>query len=212
MTSESAFRYWLITVALCIVAMAVSMAYVDRPVAEFVEAHIRHTQFWDWLDRALSPFVFVVGAALLCFLGCGVWLISGHELPTWTETPFLISAAVMWGIACEIGLKHIFGRGWPDPTFVQQHRYGFRLLHGDRYWDSFPSGHATVALAILSVLWILKSRWAVPVTPIAALLLAALVLGNSHWLSDVIAGAFLGASIGWMTVRLLHSVSKGILN
>ena len=208
MTRKAAFRFWLLTLALCVAAIALCIAFVDRPVAEFVETHIRHTEFWDWLDRAMHPFIFVVGAALLFFLGCGVWSISGRELPTWTETPFLISAAVMWGIACEIGLKHIFGRGWPDPTYVQQHRYGFRLLHGASHWDAFPSGHTTVALAILSVLWILKSRWAAPVTPIVVLLLAALVVGNFHWLSDVIAGTFLGASIGWATVRLLHPLAK----
>jgi membrane-associated phospholipid phosphatase len=208
MTHESAFRYWLLALALCIAAIAVSIAYVDRPVAEFVETHIRHTEFWDWLDRAMHPFYFVVGAALLFFLGCGVWLIYGREFPPWTKTPFLVSAAVMWSIACVIGLKHIFGRGWPDPIFVEQHRYGFRLLQGDTYWDAFPSGHTTVALAILSVLWILKSRWAAPVAPIVALLLSALVIGNFHWLSDVIAGAFLGVSVGWATVQLLRPAIK----
>jgi len=35
------------------------------------------------------------------------------------------------------------------------------------------------------------------------ILLTAVVVTNGHWLSDVIAGAFLGASIGWMTVLLL---------
>lgn len=204
MTREVAFRFWLLALALCAATVALCMAYVDRPVAEFVEAHIRHTEFWDYLDRSLHPFLFVVGAALLFFLGCGVWVISGRQLPSRTETPFLTSAAVMWGIACVISLKHIFGRGWPDPTFVQEHRYGFHFLHGEKYWDAFPSGHTTVAVAILSVLWMVKSRWAAPVAVIVALLLAALVVGNYHWLSDVIGGIFLGVSIGWVTVRLLH--------
>jgi len=40
---------------------------------------------------------------------------------------------------------------------------------------------------------------------LAVLLCCGVVVTNGHWLSDVIAGAFLGASIGWMTVRLLDS-------
>jgi membrane-associated phospholipid phosphatase len=208
MTRETAFKYWLLALAICIAAVSLCMVYVDRPLAEFVEAHIRHTWVWDVIDRSLHLFLFVVAAVLVFFLGCGVWLISGRELQSWTETPFLISAAVMWSIACDISLKHIFGRAWPDPTFVQEHRYGFHLLRGDTYWDAFPSSTTTVSLAILSVLWMLKPRWAVPVTLLVALLLVALVIGNYHWLSDVIAGIFLGVSIGWATVRLLHPLKR----
>jgi membrane-associated phospholipid phosphatase len=97
--------------------------------------------------------------------------------------------------------KRIFGRAQPEPEFVQNHLYGFRLLHGGPHWQSFPSGTAMISVAIVSALWILQPRWRVPGALIAALLCVAVVLTNYHWVGDVIAGMFLGSFIGWRSVR-----------
>lgn len=208
MNQPTAFRCWLTGLALCTVAVGVCVAYVDRSLALFFDAHIRHTNLWIWLDVALFPFVAIVGAAFIFQCACGVWLIAGHQLQAWTEIPFLCSWSAIAGVASEIILKRIFGRGWPDPTFIQNHLYGFRFLHAGWHWDSFPSGTATVSAAILAVLWILRPRWRVPGVVVVFFLMAAVVVMNYHWLSDVIAGGFLGLSVGWSTVRLLHPFER----
>lgn len=204
MTREAPFRYWLFAFALSAAAVGLCIAYVDRPLAEFLEERVRHTEFWIWLARALRPLALVVVAALAFLFGCGVWLISGRELPPWTETWLLYSWAAIWAVASEITFKRMFGRGWPDPTFVSNHLYGFHFLRGEAHWDSFPSGTATVSSAMLSVLWILKPRWRAVGLAIVVLLGVAVVIGNFHWLSDVIAGVFLGVTVGWSAVRLLR--------
>jgi membrane-associated phospholipid phosphatase len=208
MTNRGAFRYWLLALALCAIAVVACIFYVDRPLAEFLEGHVRHTEFWVWLQRALRPFALVVVAALAFLFGCGVWLVSGRQLRPWTETPLLYSWATIWAVASEIIFKRIFGRGWPDPTFVRDHLYGFHFLHGQTHWDSFPSGTTTVSVAILSVLWVVRPRWRIAGLLIAILLSGAVVVGDFHWLSDVIAGAFLGVTIGWSTVRLLNPQNR----
>jgi membrane-associated phospholipid phosphatase len=209
MTGNAPFRYWLLALALCVAAVGVCIAYVDRPLAEWSEAHVRHTEFWTALNLALYPFLLIVVAALFFLLGCGISLISGRPLRPWTGIPILCSWATMWAIASEIILKRIFGRGWADPTFVRDRLYGFHFLHGETHWDAFPSGTATVSFAILAVLWILKPRWRAAGTATVALLCAAVVIGNYHWLSDVIAGGFLGVTIGWGTVALLYPIIQG---
>ena len=196
-------RHWLLALVLCAGACGLSIAYLDFPLALFLDAHVRHTEFWIWLRIGLYPFVLIVPAALFSLLGCGVWRIAGRELRQWTEIPLLCSWAAMWAVAAEHILKQIFGRGWPDPTFVRDHLYGFHFLHGETHWDSFPSGTAAVSVAVLAVLWDRKPGWQIGSLLIVILLLAAVILGNYHWLSDVIAGVYLGALIGRATPSLL---------
>lgn len=207
MTREAAFRYWLLALALCAVTVSLCIAYIDRPLALFF-AHVRHTELWSWLNFALRPFPLAVAAALIFLITCGVWLISGHQLRPWTATPFLCSSSAMAAVAIVVSLKRIFGRGWPDPTFICDHLYGFHFLRGEMHWDSFPSGTASVSVAILAVLWILKPHWRLMGLLVVIFLISAVVITNYHWLSDVIAGAFLGMSIGWATLRLLHPFSR----
>lgn len=207
MTGKAAFRRWLRALALCVVGVGLCMAFVDRPLAEWLDAHVRHTKFWEALHLALYPFLLVVVAELFFLFGCGLWLISGRSLRPWTAIPIVCSWATVWAIASEIILKRIFGRGWPDPTFVRDHLYGFHFLQGETHWDAFPSGTASVSFAILAVLWTLTPRWRAAGTAIIVLLSIAVVIGNYHWLSDVIAGGFLGWTIGWGTVRLLRPIT-----
>jgi len=198
MPNKLGFQKWLLAFAVTIVAVVLCVAYIDRPLADFLEQHFRHTPAWDTVRQALKPFSLAVAAALLFLLGCGAVHIAGRPLPNWTKTPMLASWAAMWGIAAEQIFKAIFGRIWADPGYVQEHKYGFDLFQG----GSFPSGTATISTAIITVLWILAPRTRIIGVVIVLLLCAAVVINNYHWLGDVVAGIFLGASIGWMTVLL----------
>lgn len=185
------------------------VAYVDRPIAEFFDAHFRHTEWWRYLDNFLAPLVWVVVAALFFLLGAGGWVISGRKLAAWTTTPLLCSWSAIWGLAAQTIFKEIFGRAWPDPTYVQNHLYGFHFLHGGPHWSSFPSGTAVITTAIVSVVWIRRPRirtrhLRTSAVLLAVALLSSVIVTNGHWVSDVIAGSFLGVSIGWMTVKLRH--------
>ena len=203
MIYQNGFRRWLITLALCVIAVLVSVSYVDRPAAEFFNTRVRHTELWGWLDHLLAPFVLIPVVALLFLLGSGCWLLSGRQLGAWTLKPLLLSWSAIWALAAEFIFKEIFGRAWPDPGYVENHIYGFRLLHGGPHWSSFPSGTATISAAMVATLWLVAQRLRLPGAFLAVLLCSGVVVTNGHWLSDVIAGAFLGASIGWMTVLLL---------
>jgi len=108
----------------------------------------------------------------------------------------------MWATTAGIILKRIFGRASPDPTYIQNHLYGFRLLHDAPHWQSFPSGTAAISAGIMSVLWIIMPRWRATRALTVALLCITVVITNYHSVGEVIAGTFLGTSIGWMTVQL----------
>lgn len=200
---NNALRKWLLTFVAVVALVVVCIAYIDRPTAEFLERHIRHTAIWVWIRRALAPFTLVVVAALFFLLGCGLRVISGCKLPSWTQTLLLCSWAAMWAVAADIIFKRIFGRAWVDPTYVQEHLYGFRFFHGGWHWESFPSGTASVSSAIVAVLWSEAPRLKIIGAFMVVLLCVWVVSNNYHWVSDVIAGAFLGALMGRSTVHML---------
>lgn len=203
MNEKSEFRVWLLVFIGTVIVVIVCMAYVDRPAAEFFERHVRHTALWVWVRWALAPFDAFVLAALFFLLGCGGWVFSGRPLRSWMRAPLLSSWAAMWAVAADIIFKHIFGRGWVDPTYIQNHLYGFHLLGGGWGWESFPSGTAAISSAIFSAIWNVMPRLRAAGVVIVALLCVAVVINNFHWVSDVVAGTFLGSLIGRITAQLL---------
>ena len=71
----------------------------------------------------------------------------------------------------------------------------------DRF--SFPSGHALNSFAVGSVLALAFPPFALPVLAAAASVAASRVVLGLHWLSDVVAGALVGALIGFCTWLVL---------
>lgn len=201
------FSRWLLALAISGGATYLSVLYVDRPAAEFFDRSVRHTIWWGGINGFLAPLVVVPIAAVLFLLVLGCWLLAGRQMAVWTLKPVLCCWSVIWALGAELVFKQIFGRAWPDPTYIGNHLYGFRFFHGHEHWNSFPSGTATIALALVATLWHIAPRVRSFSVCLAVLLLVGVVVTNGHWISDVIAGAFLGWSIGWMTV-LLHQFQR----
>jgi membrane-associated phospholipid phosphatase len=187
---------------MCAAAVLVCVRYVDRAVAEFADAFLSHAMAWIWLDRILRALDLVVIAALVFPLGCGLRVAAGFQLPRWIAVPFRCSWAAIWALAADIALKRVFGRSSPAPDYIQMREYRFHFLHGGATGGSFPSGAAAISVAIAAVLWHAIPRWRWLISLLIGLLLAALVAGNFHWVSDVIAGAFMGATIGRLATIL----------
>jgi len=190
---------------LCALSVPVCICYLDRPAAEFFNAHVRPYSAWIWLNRLLATLVIIPLAALLFQFGAGLWALFGRRLASWAQTALLYSSGTLWAIATEFVFKQIFGRGSADPTYLVKHLYGFRILHASEGWTSFPSGTAIGTLAIATITWLRFPRRRVAVSILAVLACVGVTITNGHWVSDVIAGMFLGACIGWMTVAISDS-------
>jgi membrane-associated phospholipid phosphatase len=80
--------------------------------------------------------------------------------------------------------------------------------------DSFPSGHATQAFAVASVVAARSKGWPIPALAYTAATIVALDRVNSHvhFASDVVAGAFLGTAIGRFIVHRHLSEKEGVLS
>jgi membrane-associated phospholipid phosphatase len=101
-------------------------------------------------------------------------------------------------------LKFAFGRTWPDtwvndnPSFIHDGVFGFNPFHGGPGYMSFPSGHLSLTCAIVSVLWIMYPAFRPFYAAVVLAVVVGLVGANYHFLSDIIAGGFVGTSTGWM--------------
>jgi membrane-associated phospholipid phosphatase len=205
MPHEIAYRRFLVALALCAVSLLLCICYVDRPAAEFFHSHVRPYSVWTWLNRLLAPLAVIPVLALFFQFGAGSWLLFGRRLASWAQTSLLYSSGTIWAISAEFVLKRICGRGSPDPTYLASHFYGFRFLNAGGGWDSFPSGTSTIALTIVTITCLRFPRWRIAVSILAGLVCIGVTITNGHWVSDVMAGMLLGASIGWMTVVIAGS-------
>ncbi len=203
----SAMRKWLTALALTAVVVTVGYLWLDQPLALIAHglgpAH-RHALF-EPLTHIPEP---LMPAAALAFVCLGLYALAGRALPRFARVIVLCSLSLVMGEAVKNQLKLLFGRTWPETwvgnnlSFIRDHVYGFNWLHGGAGYGSFPSGHMTATCAVLAVLWLCYPRLR-PAYALAALAVAVGLIGaDFHFFSDVIAGAFVGASVGWMMVAL----------
>jgi membrane-associated phospholipid phosphatase len=193
-------RRWLIVVAVCAAAVVVCMAYVDRPVADYVHTHLSQTALFAWTSRALGLLAVALIPAVVVLVAAGVRVLGGRPIPVWGQLPLVMSMSAAWALAAALVMKHLIGRSSPYPWYVERHVYAFHPVSNAAEFAAFPSATTAVTAAWLAVVWIRAPRLRVAGAGLLALIAVALVLTNSHWLSDVIGGGVVGASVGWLTV------------
>jgi membrane-associated phospholipid phosphatase len=196
---------WLLSFAGTVVAVAVSYAWLDRPIALFAHEQLKQYNLFELLTHIPEVATPVV---IVAFVALGFWALTSHTL-TRLETVIALDAATL-AVAEEVKdqLKYAFGRTWPEtwvrnnPSFIRDGVFGFFPFHGGPGYASFPSGHTTAICAVMSVLWICYPRYRIVYALCIAAVAVGLVGANFHFLSDVIAGGFLGISAGWMAVGI----------
>lgn len=196
---------WFGALVAMMVAVVIGYKWLDRPIALFAHQHIARHAGFNELTHIPDP---ALPVAIIIFVAAGLWVMSGWTLPKPATAAVLCAMSAMIAEVTKSILKYAFGRTWPEtwlgdnPSLIRDGMNGFNFFHGGPDYASFPSGHLAVTAAVVSVLWIVYPRW----RAIYALALLAVALGligaNYHFLSDVIAGAFVGASTGWMVTVL----------
>ena len=92
-------------------------------------------------------------------------------------------------------LKALIGRARP----VQLQDFGIYGFHPWSWfaprWQSFPSGEATTVFAVAVALVLLRPRWRYALGVFAVVMAISRVMVNAHYLSDIVAGAFVGSLI-----------------
>jgi membrane-associated phospholipid phosphatase len=210
---QSGFVVWLVSLAGVSAAVIVSVLWLDRPIALLAYGWFGHYRSLQHL--AETPGFFGPLEALAFAVLVVRWLLA-RPFGVIDIVANLCIVTLAVGDPLKGWLKFIFGRTWPaygQPSFIFEGAYGFHPFHGGPDFGSFPSGHTLAVCAVAVIVWrylpMLRALCAVSV----AMIMVALLAGDFHFLSDVIAGAFVGVSLSalvvnmweyWMRSGLMH--------
>ena len=199
---------WAIALVITAVAVAISYQWLDRPIAYFSHANFHNDPLFAKLT--LIPEAFAP-LAVLAFVVLGLRALMEKPLTRLEAVTLLCALSLVIGSAIKNQLKIVFGRTWPEtwvrnnPSLIQDGVYGFNPFQTGAAFESFPSGHTTAVVAVMSVLWLCYPRFRIVYAAVIAAVVIGLIGADFHFLSDCIAGAFIGASTGWIVVTLWES-------
>jgi membrane-associated phospholipid phosphatase len=192
-----------ILMTLCFVLL--SVIWLDRPIAYFV--HDAFGQYIFVRSFTGTPSFFSPLAVLVFFIFVARRLVL-RPFGRLDVALILADASIILAKLLVAPLKIAFGRTWPQyhmPSLIGDGTYVFEFFHANPSFESFPSGHMASICALLAVFWLwYPAYW--PIYTIAIIGMAAgLIIGNYHFLSDVIAGAFVGCATAVLLVHIYES-------
>jgi undecaprenyl-diphosphatase len=158
----------------------------------------------SWLHPEMAQYAHFVGVGILALLLLIAWWqarsvsVTDLALVFWAG----IGTVLAWAVA-HYGLKPLIAERRP---YLRLHHVEVLLTRTHGY--SFPSGHATVAGAVLTGLWLTRHKIIATLATIFGLLLAySRVYTGMHYPGDVVAGLIFGA----LFILLLAKPAKMLL-
>lgn len=201
--TQSRSVLWFVTV---VSAVALSYFFVDRPLCEWV---FQHGVLQNRLTRTVAELPALLQfAAFLFLLYLLIDYFSGKMPRPWQRWPLVASVAIVVSVFIKNELKFVFARYWPltwhahNPSWIHDHAYGFQWFKSGVAYQSFPSGHAVVLTLVLMLLYLQRPRLRWHALIIYFLSILSLLAMNYHFLSDVIAGSYLGALVALAAYRM----------
>ena len=209
---QSGFVVWLVSLAGVSAAVIVSVLWLDRPIALLAYGWFGH---YRSLQRLTETPSFFGPLEVLAFAVLVVRWLLARPFGVIDIVANLCIVTLAVGDPLKGWLKFIFGRTWPaygQPSFIFEGAYGFHPFHGGPDFGSFPSGHAVAVCAIAVILWRYLPKLRALCAVSVAMIMVALLAGDFHFLSDVIAGAFVGTSLSALVVNMWeHRMRNGLM-
>lgn len=207
--SNRTYRRLIVSGAVLTPLVILCILYLDIPIALFIRDHLYANTRWAATTADLPDLLLMV-VLLSTFGACVLYLFRSRkgifDEETWFAKELLWLAPASY--LAKALLKLAFGRSNTRYWLQDPGIYGFHWFRIKRGCDGFPSGHMMVIVALLAALWRFypKTRPFCIVT--ATLLGAALIATNYHFLSDVIAGAYLAIVLEVVLYRLLFPAKR----
>jgi membrane-associated phospholipid phosphatase len=184
---------WFIALGIFSVVLVCAF-WFDDSVQEFIKHH-RNRPTWVAMRRTSRvgdwPAHFAVGL-LLAILA---WLRGSNK---WTRIFLsMLLACALAGVATRV-IKVTVGRARPAMAATEEWR-------GPTFYSrsqAFPSGHTASSTAFFAVLFFANRRLGLICSPIPVLIAFSRIYTAQHYLSDVVAAAFLGLLCAFIITRV----------
>jgi membrane-associated phospholipid phosphatase len=196
----SELRNWSLAAVATTLAIVTSAEFLDRPIAWLCYRLFGHFMFARQFAGTPSFFGPLEIVALSIFLFRRIVL---YPLGYADAVIALCEASLLVTKLLLLPSKFVFGRTWPlygHPSYLIDGYYGFNFFTAGPAFNAFPSGHTAAVSALAGILWMMYPRFRLLYLAGAAGIAIALVIGDFHFLSDVLGGGFLGVSIALLVL------------
>ena len=194
----------MISVFVCAAGVPLSFTFFDVPIARWVSQNLG---ILTGIGSGLGSAAILSLEAAIALSLVVARLVRGHLSPL-GEALALACLTSLCAHAVNDGvLKLLFGVPNPQRVLLHGADHTLHLLSGSQD-SSFPSGHMVLAAAFAGVFMKLYPS---SIRPLSALLLFGailLVIGEWHFMSDVIAGTLAGVSAGVLAGELWQAHSR----
>jgi membrane-associated phospholipid phosphatase len=188
--------------------VGISVTWLDRPIAILVHDTVGQFEVsgsFTGTPSFFSPLAIVILLVLLARR------IAFRPFGKLDVTLILSEVSIILAKLIMPPLKLLFGRTWPQyhhPSLIGDGVFGFNFLHSGPEFESFPSGHMASICAVIIVFWICYPRFR-PIYWLAmATMAGGLIVGDYHFVSDVLAGALVGISTAMLVVSIWEAASS----
>jgi len=182
-----------------------SHGFLDASISSFFYELIRANELAPVVSNIPDLLFYIVAAVT-----AGSWMGYRYRIRLGFDDNHarflkLCGTAAPLAFLAKMIFQFLFGRSTPELWAVYHQAPQFHWFRAGDGYGCFPSGHMTVFTALTVALWRHYPRHRIAYLGFLLALAFALVATNHHFLSDVIAGAYLGAVVCFVADRAVGS-------
>lgn len=188
------------------VIVAICIHSYDKMLAIYISRLSFNNLTWHKLTADIPDTLLLI-VCIITIFACAGYLTRKNKGIYDKNTKFfhLIMYATPVSYVVKSLFKYVFGRITTREWLLRPDSYGFHWFQGGGLNAGFPSGHMAVFTAMAASLWRFYPRYRVIYSIFLLTMALALIATNYHFLSDVIAGAYLGVIIEACTYKVLNA-------
>jgi len=178
------------------ILVVLSVTFLDERIALWVDHLLRSdprlSRYTSRIPDLLLPAVLVLAAAMWTMY---IRRVRRGSRDDKTRFFLLSGTALPASYVAKLILKHLFGRMNTRSWLENPVDRSFHWFHGGGEYGGFPSGHMAVFTTLAVACWFFFPKYRAICLAAIGGLGVALIATDYHYLSDVIAGGYLGLAV-----------------